>query len=178
MVLKAVTAFSTSRTLNQLANEWVERRQLLEDEGVRTPTLYFAGRALLVEEYVGEKLATWLQRNPGGSRQLIDQVFRGHRDVEAVPQPVDDRTDHGPLVLQGVGHRHVELEAQGDDVHDGTGPAAAARSAGSPAPEGLDDVARLEVLVVLEPDTALEAGLDLADVLLEPAQRRDRRPSR
>jgi hypothetical protein len=76
VVLKAVTAFSTSRTLNQLANEWVERRQLLEDEGVRTPTLYFAGRALLVEEYVGEKLATWLQRNPGSGRQLIDQVFR------------------------------------------------------------------------------------------------------
>src|SRR4029079_9371191 len=38
----------------------------------------------------------------------------------------------------------------------------------------LDDVARLEVLVVLEPDAALEARLHLAHVVLEPPQRRDR----
>src|SRR5437016_4860943 len=38
----------------------------------------------------------------------------------------------------------------------------------------LDDVARLEVLEVGEPDAALEAGLDLARVVLEPLQRGDR----
>src|SRR4029078_4467096 len=39
--------------------------------------------------------------------------------------------------------------------------------------EGLDEVALLEVLVVLEPDAALEALPDLAHVVLEAAQRRD-----
>src|SRR4051812_44734536 len=38
----------------------------------------------------------------------------------------------------------------------------------------LDDVARLEVLEVREADAALEAGLHLAHVVLEPLERRDR----
>lgn len=76
VLLKAVTAFSTSRTLNEIADEWVHRRQLLAQGGISTPTLYFAGRALLVEQDVGEKLASWLRRSPSNSIQLTDQVFR------------------------------------------------------------------------------------------------------
>jgi hypothetical protein len=76
VLLKAVTAFSTSRTLGELSNEWVCRRRLLAEAGVCTPTLYFAGRAILVEQYVGEKLASWLRRKPSNSIQLTDQVFR------------------------------------------------------------------------------------------------------
>src|SRR5439155_8017364 len=39
---------------------------------------------------------------------------------------------------------------------------------------GLDDVARLEVGVVLQPDTALEAFTHLTHIVLEASQRRDR----
>ena len=39
--------------------------------------------------------------------------------------------------------------------------------------EGLDDVAFLQVLVVGETDTALEASLHLTRVVLESTQRRD-----
>ena len=39
---------------------------------------------------------------------------------------------------------------------------------------GLDEVALLEVVVVLEPDAALEAALHLTDVVLEALERRDR----
>src|SRR5262245_12293939 len=39
--------------------------------------------------------------------------------------------------------------------------------------ERLDHVADLDVVVLLEADAALEAGLDLGDVVLEPAQRAD-----
>src|SRR5206468_8722957 len=38
---------------------------------------------------------------------------------------------------------------------------------------GLDDVAHLDVLVTVEPDAALEALLDLRDVVLEAPQRPD-----
>lgn len=76
VLLKAVTAFSLSRSLNQIVKEWGRRRQLLAEAGVRTPTLYFAGRALLVEQYVGEKLSHWLQRNANNTAHLTDQVFR------------------------------------------------------------------------------------------------------
>ena len=76
VLLKAVTAFSTGQTLGELADEWVCRRRLLAEAGVCTPTLYFAGQALLVEQYVGENLASWLRRTPTNSIQLIDEVFR------------------------------------------------------------------------------------------------------
>ena len=44
--------------------------------------------------------------------------------------------------------------------------------------EGLDDVARLEVLEVGEADAALEARADLADVVLEALAATGSRPSR
>lgn len=76
VLLKAVTAFSTTQSLSQIAQEWGRRRQLLATAGIRTPTLYCAGRALLVEQYVGEKLSHWLQRHTNTDDRLTDQVFR------------------------------------------------------------------------------------------------------
>jgi len=75
VVLKAVTAFSLTRTLNQLSNEWLKRRRLLAEAGINTPTLYHAGRALLVEQHVGTKLATWLLGEPDNGHHLADQVM-------------------------------------------------------------------------------------------------------
>jgi hypothetical protein len=75
VLLKAVTAFSTTRTLSELAEEWTCRRRLLAAGGVCTPKCYFSGRALLVEQYVEEKLAHWLRRQPANSRDLTNQVF-------------------------------------------------------------------------------------------------------
>jgi hypothetical protein len=76
VLLKAVTAFSTTQSLSQIAQEWRHRRQLLATAGIRTPTLYFSGRALLVEQYVGEKLSHWLQHHTITDARLTDQVFR------------------------------------------------------------------------------------------------------
>jgi hypothetical protein len=75
VLLKAVTAFSTSRTLSELAEEWACRRRLLAAGGIRTPKCYFSGRALLVEQYIEKKLAHWLRRQPANSVELTDQVF-------------------------------------------------------------------------------------------------------
>jgi hypothetical protein len=75
VLLKAVTAFSTARTLSELVDEWVCRRRLLAAGGVCTPKCYFSGRALLVEQYIEEKLAHWLRRQPANSVALTDQVF-------------------------------------------------------------------------------------------------------
>src|SRR5262245_36419233 len=40
ILLKAVVAFSTVRSLSELGSEWVDRRALLEREGIRVPRLY------------------------------------------------------------------------------------------------------------------------------------------
>ena len=76
VLLKAITAFSTSKSLNQIVEEWAARQRLLTDAGIRTPVLYFAGHALLMEQYVGEKLSDWLQHHPIADCRLTDQVFR------------------------------------------------------------------------------------------------------
>jgi hypothetical protein len=76
VLLKAVVAFSTSRSLSELGGEWVKRRRLLEEEGIRTPRLYYAGRALVLEEFIPEGLSEFLRRQSGDATHLYDQVIR------------------------------------------------------------------------------------------------------
>lgn len=75
VLLKAVTAFSTTQTLSELADEWLSRRRLLAAGGICTPKCYFSGRALLVEQYIEEKLGHCLRRQPANSVELTDRVF-------------------------------------------------------------------------------------------------------
>lgn len=76
VLLKAIVAFSTARSLSELGGEWLERRRLMEREGMRTPHLYFAGRALIVEEFVPTELASVLKQRRGDVARLVDQVMR------------------------------------------------------------------------------------------------------
>ena len=76
VLLKAIVAFSTAKSLSEIGDEWVTRRQLLEHEGIRTPTLYYAGRALLVEQFIPQKLSEFLRRGPIETTPLFDQVIQ------------------------------------------------------------------------------------------------------
>jgi hypothetical protein len=75
ILLKAVVGFSTARSLSELGGEWVLRRRLLQAEGVHTPHLYFAGKALLVEDHVPHALAAYLRRRRADTKSLCDQVI-------------------------------------------------------------------------------------------------------
>lgn len=76
VLLKAIVAFSISSSLTQLADERVERRRLLQDEGIATPHLYGAERALVVEQFIPQRLSGFLRRGPAQTTHLFDQVFR------------------------------------------------------------------------------------------------------
>jgi hypothetical protein len=76
VLLKAVVAFSTAKSLAELCEEWAARRRLLEREGIRTPRLYHAGHALVVEEFIPEGLSTFLRSRPAEATHLFDQVIR------------------------------------------------------------------------------------------------------
>jgi hypothetical protein len=76
VLLKAVVAFSTAKSLTEQGDEWVERRRLLEREGIRTPRLYHAGRAIVVEEFIPEGLSQFLRSRPRDTAHLFDQVIR------------------------------------------------------------------------------------------------------
>lgn len=76
LLLKAIVAFSLTRSLTELGNEWMRRRRLLEQDGIRPPVLYHAGRALLVETYIPEKLSSFLNRGCANATLLSDEVIR------------------------------------------------------------------------------------------------------
>jgi hypothetical protein len=76
VLLKAVVAFSTARSLAEISHEWVARRQLLERDGIRTPALYRAEGALLVEQFIPHKLSEFLLRGPAATKRLHDEVIQ------------------------------------------------------------------------------------------------------
>jgi hypothetical protein len=118
-----------------------------------------------------------------GSLPLVVMIDLGYGDAEPVAHPVDDRPNCGALGLERSALGNMQIETDSRGVHASifapsvtapvTGPAADPgwlSGAGDLAfVEGLDEVARLQILVVLEADAALEAVADLAHVVFEPA---------
>ena len=76
VLLKAIVGFSLTQSLSGIAQDWVERRRLLDREGIRTPKLYCTGRALLMEQYVPYNLADFLRETPAAASRLDHQVIR------------------------------------------------------------------------------------------------------
>jgi hypothetical protein len=83
VLLKAIVAFSTARSLTEISHEWVRRRQLLENGGIRTPALYRAQGALLVEQFIPHKLSEFLRRGSPPPKGLIDQVVQFAATLES-----------------------------------------------------------------------------------------------
>ncbi len=75
VLLKAIVGFSMARSLTEIADDWVVRRQLLNRQGIRTPTLYCAGRALLMEQFVPYNLADFLRETSVTTSHLNNQVI-------------------------------------------------------------------------------------------------------
>jgi hypothetical protein len=83
VLLKAIVAFSTARSLTEISHEWVLRRQLLEQGGIRTPTLYRAQGAVLVEQFIPHKLSEFLRHGPLPQKGLVDQVIQFAATLES-----------------------------------------------------------------------------------------------
>jgi hypothetical protein len=76
LLLKAIVAFSLTKPLTEIADEWVARRRLLATEGIATPTLYCAKRALLMERFIPYNLSDFLRGTPVPPSRLVGQVIR------------------------------------------------------------------------------------------------------
>jgi hypothetical protein len=76
LLLKAVVGFSPTHSLIEVADQWVARRRLLDYEGISTPTLYCAKRALLMEQFVPHNLCDHLRRSPAAPTRLVNQVIQ------------------------------------------------------------------------------------------------------
>ncbi len=73
VIIKAAVPFSLARSLDEVMASWIERRHLLEIEGIKTPRVFFAGSGLIVEEFVKYSVAETI-RGPVADTHLIDQV--------------------------------------------------------------------------------------------------------
>jgi hypothetical protein len=52
LALKACVAFAFDRTLEGILESWMKRRQILELNGIKSPTLYASGNGVILEEYI------------------------------------------------------------------------------------------------------------------------------
>jgi hypothetical protein len=60
-ILKACVAFSPVSTLDQILQSWIQKRSLLRDAGIGTPTLYAWGFGEILEEYIPYELCEVLK---------------------------------------------------------------------------------------------------------------------
>lgn len=57
-ILKACVAFSPASSLETILKEWIERRSLIEANGILTPRLFAAGHGVILEELIPFELKT------------------------------------------------------------------------------------------------------------------------
>ncbi len=93
------------------------------------------------------------------------RVDLSHGDVEAVTQPLLERAQHLAAVFKGPGLVNAQLQSQQTDNGHGLGELEFLGHFG--ATEKLDDIALLDVVVVLERHAAFLTGSYLGDVVLE-----------
>jgi hypothetical protein len=75
LMLKAIVAFSFGGSLEMLLAEWISRRNLLTDEGVVTPKLYYHGNGVILEDFVPNELAD-VVANEGGKSPVVRSFFK------------------------------------------------------------------------------------------------------
>src|SRR6266850_240985 len=98
----------------------------------------------------------------------------GDRHVEPVVQPVLEALQHDALVLEGLARRQVQLPDDQPDDHGRRGGSGAEEPGDLLDAIGLDEVADLDVVEILDADAALEALAHFAYVFFEPLERRER----
>ena len=87
----------------------------------------------------------------------------GDGNRETVPHHLSHGTKHLPLVLEAASSGYVEIEPADTYVHRrGSGLARYLLDL-----EGLDDIAFLDVLKAVQPDTALVTRCDFSRIVLE-----------
>jgi hypothetical protein len=75
VLLKAIVACSLTKALTEIADEWVARRRLLDCHGIKTPKLYCAKRALVMERFIPHNLSDFLRKTSDPPNDLMNQVI-------------------------------------------------------------------------------------------------------
>lgn len=71
-LIKACTPFPGGTSIEDTLSEWLSRRHLLEHHGVHTPRLHYAGRGVIVEEFIPHSLDRRLLTSPHRNSLLTE----------------------------------------------------------------------------------------------------------
>lgn len=74
VLIKACTTFSTSTRLEEILLGWIERRELLAENSITTPTLYGWGSGVIIEEYVPFEVKTLLKKTLEPPQPILNDL--------------------------------------------------------------------------------------------------------
>lgn len=62
-IVKACVSLDIVRGIGSIINEWLQRRKILNSQGVSVPLLFYAGQGMIIEEMVPWKLRDYMADN-------------------------------------------------------------------------------------------------------------------
>lgn len=103
ILIKACVTFTPGADLDSILDEWVDRRRLLSENGVKTPRLYGSGYGVLIEEFVPYELRTVLTSGGEKPAKVLDELARYAATLSRLGfSPVDpfkDLRSHGDDIV-------------------------------------------------------------------------------
>lgn len=93
-IIKACVSPNVFLGIEGVIKEWLSRRELLSQNGVKVPKLFFAGQGVIIEEFIPWELRQYIKSNPDSLKILLPSIINY---VETISQlgfaPIDCFTD-------------------------------------------------------------------------------------
>jgi hypothetical protein len=74
VIIKACAAYSPGAGLSDILHQWIQRRRLLQANGVQTPHLYGYGYGVIIEEYIEHSLCEVIKMASPNRNELVREL--------------------------------------------------------------------------------------------------------
>lgn len=74
VIIKACIAYSPAANLGDILQQWIQRRRLLQANGVQTPHLYGYGEGVIIEEYIEHSLSEIIKMASPNRNELVREL--------------------------------------------------------------------------------------------------------
>jgi len=73
-LLKACVAYAPNSNLEKILCDWIARRQLISNHGIKTPKLFAYGNGVILEEYIPYRLKDILQSSQNPPPKILKEL--------------------------------------------------------------------------------------------------------
>lgn len=102
-VIKACVAFAPDGNLNSVIEKWIERRKVLEQNGIAVPKLYAWGHGVIIEEFLPYEVNSLLKASSTAKNNLLKQLALYAASISSLGfapiNPFHDLRSHGEDVV-------------------------------------------------------------------------------